>query len=472
MQAAVSEEPCAPQPETSALPIAQGQIIAERYLVGEVLGGGGMGVVCAGTHVLLGTPVAIKLIHPELKDDDEAVQRFVNEARATAALKGEHIAHVFDVGLLPSGEPFLVMEQLEGLGLDAYLQGRGPLGQAEAIAIVLQVCEGLSEAHAAGLVHRDIKPANLFLARRPDGQSAVKILDFGIAKQRVQTESMALTNPGKSLGSPWYMSPEQMLNPASVDQRSDVWSIGVLLFELLTSRVPFDGESVPQVCASVLAAEPPRPSELRADIPPELDAIVLRCLEKEPAGRFHTVTQLAQALLPFAAPVAVTVPALEDAQASLAAPEQVAFEASRAPNYDSLTPLHTGSSDVIERYRAERRVWPLAMTLITLTSLLCGGWLQYRDPTLVHRVLNATRLDLPWDPHLSSNAPEAPLDRASQATLLQDLHSAHAVRETARFPSTAPVPPSPPSDWRERRPAEQAPSPSSSKRATEDRYGL
>jgi eukaryotic-like serine/threonine-protein kinase len=213
----------------AALPIETGQIIGERYLVGEVLGGGGMGVVRAGTHVLLGTPVAIKVIHSELKHDAEAVQRFVNEARAAAALKGEHIARVFDVGVLESGEPYLIMEQLEGMGLDQYLAGRGPLTPVEAVDIVLQVCEGLTEAHAAGLVHRDIKPANLFLARRPDGQLSAKILDFGIAK-RLDAPSPALTDPGRSLGSPWYMSPEQMLTPASVDARADVWSLGVLLF--------------------------------------------------------------------------------------------------------------------------------------------------------------------------------------------------------------------------------------------------
>jgi eukaryotic-like serine/threonine-protein kinase len=461
------------QPETSALPIAQGQIIAERYLVGEVLGGGGMGVVCAGTHVLLGTPVAIKLIHPELKDDHEAMQRFVNEARATAALKGEHIARVFDVGLLPSGEPFLVMEQLEGLSLDDYLRGRGPVGQAEAIAIALQVCEGLAEAHAAGLVHRDIKPANLFLARRPDGQSSVKILDFGIAKQPVRTDDPGLTNPGKSLGSPWYMSPEQMVNPAGVDQRGDVWSIGVLLFELLTSRVPFDGESVPQVCATVLTASPPRPSEIRADVAPELDAVVLRCLEKEPERRFASVSELAQALLPFAAgPLTVAAPTVDDAATGHAAPEPAAFATPLSLNYDSLTPLHTGSPNLAS-HRVERRAWPLAMTLVTLTSLLCGGWLQYRDPTLVHRVLSATRLNLPWDPQLSSTSAETVLERTPPFPApLQTRHSARAVLETRHVKNAAPPPVASPSHERGRAQSDETPSPTSWKRLTEDRYGL
>lgn len=421
-------------PQTSGLPIAPGQIIAERYLVGEVLGGGGMGVVCAGTHVLLGTPVAIKLIHSELKDDPEAILRFVNEARAAAALKGEHVARVFDAGQLASGEPYLVMEQLEGLSLDQYLVGRGPLPESEAVAIVLQVCEGLAEAHAAALVHRDIKPGNLFLTRRPDGQFSVKIIDFGIAKQLVRADSPALTNPGKSLGSPWYMSPEQMLTPASVDQRADVWSIGVLLFELLTAHLPFNGESVPQVCATVLTATPAQPSELRAGIAPELDAIVLRCLEKEPSRRFFSVEELAQALRPYAPEQPNPGLAL---QAESSPAHEPASEAPHTPAYDSLTPLHStplhSTSDVGPRGRGRHRL-ALALALVALPSLAFGGYLQYRDPTLVHRAVTATRITLPSDPWLSPAPDVSPLTPSYAPTpLLQTLNAARAVPEPERL---------------------------------------
>ena len=208
----MTEEPSATQLGPSTPPIAAGQIIGERYRVGEVLGGGGMGVVCAGTHMLLGTPVAIKLIHSELKDDAEAVQRFVNEARATAALKGEHIARFFDVGLLESGEPYLVMEQLEGVSLDEYLHERGPLAQSEAIDILLQVCEGLAEAHAAALVHRDIKPANLFLAQRPDGQFSVNAKDIHIV--RYYANAIAHLLPGEAAAGE-VVTPEPVPLPAS-----------------------------------------------------------------------------------------------------------------------------------------------------------------------------------------------------------------------------------------------------------------
>jgi serine/threonine-protein kinase len=385
------------EPATSAL--QAGQIIAERYLVGDVLGGGGMGVVRAGTHVLLGTPVAIKVIHSELKGDTEVVHRFINEARAAAALKGEHIARVFDVGALESGEPYLVMEQLEGVTLDQYLAGRGPLTRAEAVSIVLQVCEGLAEAHAAGLVHRDIKPGNLFLARRPDEQFSLKILDFGIAK-RIDTVSPSLTDPGKSLGSPWYMSPEQMLTPSNVDAHADIWSLGVLLFELLTARLPFEGESVPQVCANVLAAPAPPPSVHRPEIDPELDAIVLRCLEKDPTRRFGSVSELARALLP-------------SSDTPLHA----------AATHDSLTPLQSPSIDRSIHSPRWRTAWPLAaVALVVVAALVPRVADQYRDSSI------------------SPDIPEAaPLLTSERPSLLQYLNGARAVPELER-PRPAPLP--------------------------------
>ncbi|HKY39281.1 MAG TPA: serine/threonine-protein kinase [Polyangiaceae bacterium] len=389
------------------LPVAPGQLIGERYLVGQVLGGGGMGVVLAGTHVLLGTPVAVKLIHSELKDDPEAVQRFLNEARTTAALKGEHIARVFDVGVLATGEPYIVMEHLQGSGLDQYLKERGPLGQTEAVDIVLECCEGLAEAHAAGLVHRDVKPANLFLARRPDGQFSVKILDFGIAKRpRPHGDEPRLTDPGKSLGSPWYMSPEQMLTAHAVDERADVWSLGVLLFELFTNLRPFEGETLAQVCGSVLTAPAPRLHEFRDDVPSELEDIMLCCLEKDPARRFGSVTQLAEALLPFAS-----------------LPAQV-----------TLRPTAADSSS----NHARPAGWPPMLTLLVL-SVLVVGWLQYRDPTLLPRAMSAAaalpaqRLHLPWDPHLLPDSPAPELDRTSDPLPPpKTIHLARAVPEIER----------------------------------------
>lgn len=290
----------APSPSSSTEqhgPIAPGQVIGGRYLVGTLIGQGGMGVVCAATHLGLETPVAIKLIRSDLKEDAEFVERFLNEARRAAALKGEHIASVHDVGQLDSGEPYLVMERLEGVELDVYLRDEGPLEPNRAVDLVLQICEGLEEAHAAGIVHRDLKPGNLFLARRADGKEVLKILDFGISKAIREEPPSSLTN--RSLGSPWYMSPEQMLDTSSVDFRADIWSIGVVLFEMLTQTRPFDGTSVPEVCAKVLTAPVPLPRMIRPELDQALEAIVMRCLHKEREDRYPNVRELAADLLAY-----------------------------------------------------------------------------------------------------------------------------------------------------------------------------
>lgn len=419
--------------------IAPGQVIGERYLVGELLGGGGMGVVYAGTHVLLGTPIAIKLIHAELRDDVEAVQRFVNEARATAKLKGEHIARVFDVGLLDSREPYLVMEQLEGVALDHYLHERGPLSVGEAVDIVLQACEGLAEAHAAGLVHRDIKPANLFLARRPDGLLSLKILDFGIAKQRVGSpHAPALTDPGKSLGSPWYMSPEQMLTPASVDERADVWSLGVLLFELLTGQRPFEGENVPQVCANVLTASVPALERYRSDLPPALDAVVQRCLEKEPARRFAGVAELARALGSVVAEPA-SIPVVVEPET----PGSGVYELRREPSYGSLTPLQRGA-EYDEPVAFRERSWPRALLLVACGCLALAGFFTYRDPSLPARAqvalaqLVPARFSLPWEPRLQPVEAARELEPEREPAQLLQVTHAEAVPERERVEASAP----------------------------------
>jgi serine/threonine-protein kinase len=285
-----------PQREAERLtPVVPGQVLGDRYRVDEPLGTGGMGVVCRATHIGLGTPVAIKLIRPDFTADEEFVRRFLNEARRAALLRSERIARVHDVGQLATGEPFLVMELLEGLELGDYLEEHGALPTADAVNIAIQLAEGLEVAHRSGIVHRDIKPANTFLVRRPDGRFAVKILDFGISKQITEGVT-TLTDARQSLGSPWYMSPEQMLDAAHVDARSDLWSLGVVLFEMLTGRRPFDGETVPEVCAKVLATPAPPLSELRPDLDPELAAIVARCLEKDASERFPSAASLGAAL--------------------------------------------------------------------------------------------------------------------------------------------------------------------------------
>jgi serine/threonine protein kinase len=292
-----------------------GEILAGKYRVERILGVGAMGVVVAATHVDLLELRAIKFMLPSMLGDAEGVERFLREARAVSKLRSRHVATVYDVGRLETGAPYIVMEHLEGADLKTVLDQRRTLAPAEAAAYVSEACEALSEAHAAGIIHRDIKPANLFLATRAGGPPAIKVLDFGIAKMAAGAGSAAMevTRTKEILGTPLYMSPEQMRSMRSTDARSDVWSLGVILYRALTGKVPFDGESLTEVCIAVLGDTPVRPSALRPDLPAGLEAVILGCLEKDPARRIGSAAELAMALAPF---VASTARALQDSLTS------------------------------------------------------------------------------------------------------------------------------------------------------------
>ena len=276
-----------------------GNILLGKYRVERVLGQGGMGVVVAARHLDLGQLFAIKCMLPSALVQEDAVERFLREARAAAGLKGEHVVKVVDVGRLDTGAPYMVMEHLSGSDLGAILESRGALSVGEAVTCVLEACDALEEAHGMGIVHRDLKPANLFLFRRPNGTTCVKVLDFGISKQ-VVPDQVALTKTSAIMGTPLYMSPEQMVSSRSVDARSDVWSMGVVLYELCTGKVPFDGQVVTEVVARVVQDDPVPPSKVRPNIPAGLDAVIARCLQKRPERRYTSIRELAAALRPFA----------------------------------------------------------------------------------------------------------------------------------------------------------------------------
>ncbi len=272
-----------------------GDLVLGKYRVERVLGRGGMGIVLAARHIELGELFAIKLLLPNTLGQPGAVERFVREARATVRLKSEHVARVVDVGRLEMGVPYMVMEHLDGLDLAAVLRSRSPLPLEEAAVYVLQACEAISEAHAAGIVHRDIKPANLFLTRRANGDPCIKVLDFGISKCQDGGE-LDLTQEGHLLGSPQYISPERMSRGASADGRCDVWSMGVVLYRLVTGNLPFRGQTVYEIISSVQRDDPPPPSVVIPGLPPELDAVLGRALQKAPALRFQSIEELTEAL--------------------------------------------------------------------------------------------------------------------------------------------------------------------------------
>ncbi|WP_437738600.1 protein kinase domain-containing protein [Sorangium sp. So ce1335] len=278
-----------------------GDVFAQRYRLERSLGRGSMGAVFAAEHVSLRQRVAVKFLLPKAKDFPGASARFLREARAAAAIRSEHVARVIDVGTAEIGLPFLVMEYLRGRDLQQVLDARGPLPVSEAVDYVLQSCEAVAEAHARGIVHRDLKPGNLFLTSGPSGVPLVKVLDFGLSKSAddAAEQDGKLTASEMMLGSPCYMSPEQVRCTKDVDARTDVWSLGVILYQLLTARFPFEAPSISALFVAI-ATEPATPPRVhRWELPVHLEDVILRCLEKDVQRRIQSVVELSRALAPY-----------------------------------------------------------------------------------------------------------------------------------------------------------------------------
>jgi serine/threonine protein kinase len=285
--------------ETEQLEVPIGTVLAGKYRVDRVLGAGGMGVVVEAHHLQLDQQVAIKMLLPSMLKHREAVERFTREARAAVKIKSEHVARVSDVGLLETGAPYMVMEYLEGEDLGHRVSEQGALVVPQAVEFLLQAAEAIAEAHALGIVHRDIKPANLFCVRRADGLLSVKVLDFGISKLTSGAGDLGMTKTQTVMGSPHYMAPEQVLSAKNADAQSDIWSLGAVLFELLTGRVPYEAETFPELVLKVSGTDAPPVDSIRTDVPPELSLVVARCLQRDRQFRFKNVAELAVALVPF-----------------------------------------------------------------------------------------------------------------------------------------------------------------------------
>jgi len=287
--------------------VKSGDILDGKYRVERVLGSGGMGTVVAAHHLKLDQKVAIKFLHAEALAHEHIVKRFASEARAAAKIRSQHVARVIDVGEFQSGAPFMVMEYLEGNDLSDELKKRGALPVEEALLYIIQACDALAEAHSAGIVHRDLKPANLFLTRAAGGAPITKVLDFGISKTMIEGGERGLTSTQMVMGTPHYMSPEQIRSTRDVDARSDVWALGVIIFELLTDNLPFDGESSSAIIASIIS-EPARPvTAFNPAVPGPLEQVIARALHRDKNQRFQNVAELARALLPFTAPAAASI---------------------------------------------------------------------------------------------------------------------------------------------------------------------
>jgi serine/threonine-protein kinase len=349
-----------------------GSIIGGRLRIEQVLGAGGMGIVAAATHLELGNKVAVKVLHDELAQNPTIVERFIREARSVVNLKTEHVCRVFDVGRLDNGAPYIVMEMLSGVDLQRTIATK-PLPPSIAVDYLLQACVAIGEAHAAGIIHRDLKPANLFVTRRLDGGPLVKVLDFGIAKA-MDAAGPHLTQTTGMMGSPGYMSPEQLMSARDVDVRTDIWALGVTLYQLLSARMPFPGPTITEIAIKV-ANDPPVP----IDVDPDLRAVIWRCLEKQPDRRYPSVAALSADLARFASsdgrktagiaaqtglqtlPVAMNAPTAAGSMmaAPMTPPPMAAVTATQAP-------IHTPPAHVAPSPRAK---WPLIIGALALVGV-------------------------------------------------------------------------------------------------------
>jgi serine/threonine-protein kinase len=489
-------------------PVNVGDVLAGKYQVERVIGVGGMGVVVAAKHLVLGERVAIKFLLPQALARNDVVARFLREGQAAAKLRSEHTTRVHDVGKLESGAPFLVMEYLDGKDLGAVLRDQGKLPVEAAVGYLLQACEALAEAHAMGIVHRDLKPSNLFLVKRLDGSPLVKLIDFGISKIQLPSadgEHGDMTATAVMMGSPLYMAPEQMVSARDVDGRADIWSLGVLLHTALAGTTPFRGPNVMAVYEMITAGAPPVRT-LRPDVPEGVEAAVLRCLQKDRSQRFSNVGELALAIAPYGPPDArftadrikriveahvgsgsipppadkvsasVPVAALTPASTALESTSKVDMPAVSSKPTPDAPSQPSGSSAAIDpqatdgawgqnmRPVATRKPVPAALIAAVAAVLIGapvaflvlrardGGVAPPADPSSLHAAVTASAAQPPADPPPASAEPSV-----SPAGVV----TPPAPQPTAD-PSVAPRTPSPtvpPPDRRRRDPAPSPPPP-------------
>lgn len=282
-----------------------GDVLDGKYRVERLLGEGGMGAVAKATHLLRRAPVALKFMSGAVLSLQGAVERFVNEGVAASQIDSDHVVKVFDVGRLPSGAPYLVMEYLEGCDLGQLLEREGPtLPVARAVHFIVQALRALQTAHAAGIIHRDMKPSNCFVIDKDGEADFVKLVDFGISKVRASEDGQQphLTRTNSALGTPLYMSPEQARSPRDVDARTDLYSVGAILYEMLSGRTPYTSESgeFTEILFKIFTTEPEPLATLRPDLPEGLCAVVHHALQRDPKDRFGSAMEMAEALTPFA----------------------------------------------------------------------------------------------------------------------------------------------------------------------------
>jgi serine/threonine-protein kinase len=391
--------------------LAPGDLLGGKLRIEKILGQGGMGVVAVATHLQLEQRVAVKVLRDQLASGSEHVERFMREARAAARLRSEHVCRVQDVGELDGGGWYIVMELLDGRDLASV----GVVPIATAVDYVLQASVGLAEAHTQGIVHRDLKPANLFLTRRLDGTPLVKVLDFGISKAPAARGGAELTGTDTLMGSPGYMSPEQLRSSRGVDARTDVWSLGVILYQLVSGRLPFPGASITETSVKI-AMDPPD----ALDVDPAFAAVVMRCLEKAPEARYADVGALAAALAPFGGPAAAAHveligkllrPAREDAYAATLPPMRTGGEATASTLRGATGVVERPASRVAPK-RGRWVVLGIAATSVVAMAAIIGAAIgrSHREPVPIAIVTPQAQpmpMPLPMPPAAQPQPPAA-----------------------------------------------------------------
>ena len=331
-----------------------GEVVAAKYRIDRLLGKGGMGAVFAATHTLTGKRLALKVMLPEMLGEAELVERFIREARASARIDSAHVVDVYDVGQ-EGGTLFMVMELLQGEALSALLE-RGGVPRNEVLQLLLGAMRGVAAAHAVGVVHRDLKPDNIFIVRREEVAPQAKVLDFGISKLGGVdglTAAPRLTRTGAALGTPYYMAPEQVSGLKDVDARADIYAFGVILFEIITGRVPFDANNFPSLMLKIVSGEPPSPRSLNPEVPQRLEAIVAKAMSRDREARYQRMQELIAAVEQYLLGMEATSPSLSP----------------RAPGSPVATPM------MAERDSSPPRPgWGLLLVIVGSAALCAGAF--------------------------------------------------------------------------------------------------
>jgi serine/threonine protein kinase len=366
-----------------------GSILEGKYEVLRVVGEGGMGMVYEGRNKTIGRRVAIKCLYPDLKVTQEAAARFHNEAMLTASIAHKNIIEVFDMGTIEGGVPYIVMEYLDGTSLAKMLE-LGPLSEATAVDVCLEILSALKAVHSKGIIHRDLKPENVFIMEQSGGEQIVKVLDFGISylAKPIEGASILKTKTGIVMGTPHYMSPEQARGKKSIDHRADLYSLGIMLYEMVTGQLPFKGDNYNEVIIAITVEEPPPPSFHYDAIPPELEKVIMKAIDKDPDKRYQNASEFTSALMPFvkvreegtlSSSIRVLVRGARAAEPATPAGVEAAARQVGGVQGDHLTlqGIHTASSTGVPDRKRSR--WLVPLTIVSLLLLVAtGGFIVYR----------------------------------------------------------------------------------------------